>query len=310
MIAIPPSRFRGGRAKYRVLHRSVHRPEPWGVASPVCGELSGLRFVSCCDCLRFARRGVTISTMSDPGLTLETESDLVNYIVAAGENGAVDAKAPMKWEDVQVKASLAHDIAAFANSEGGGAIVIGKSQLEDNTFELTGLNADESASFDTANVANWVNSRFEPPIDFTCYSVVHEKKTFVVIKAREFAEIPSICTKECTVEKKRLLECGALYVRTNSGSSTKLQTRDQLVALIARAVVKKQDQLREIFDRVLSGRSAENKPTDAAQFGVASASLFDQLQGEVGENSGLGGWEVSIHGERFERRWNTVAELM
>lgn len=244
-------------------------------------------------------------------IDLLASDDLRRYIEATGENGLVDAKRAMKWDDVEAKASLARDIVAFANSEGGGAIVVGKKELDDGTFEIDELTEDQSASFDTTAVADWINSRFEPAIAFTCHRVLYEGKRVVVIVVSEFSELPTICVKQCQVpDKGNLIQRGEIIVRSENGSSTRLQTRDQLATLISRALLKREDRLREIFDRVITGRTAESKPTDESKFDQQVLEIETSLKPDIDQTSKLGEWRFVIHGERFERKWHSVSELI
>jgi hypothetical protein len=240
-------------------------------------------------------------------LTLE---ELRSFIAATGEDGNVDAKQAVTWEDAETKAGLAADIAAFANTEGGGVIVIGKEQQEDGTFKISGMTKEQASSFDTTAVASWVNERFAPAISFTCHSIDYEGKLVVVIEVSEFATMPVICVKPCYIagKKRDAVRRGAIYVRDDSGSSTEIQTRDQVAAVVGRAVVKQQDRLREIFDSVLAGRTASAKPTDEAQFATQADQVEKHLLQGI-SNSNHGAWRFTIHVESFARIWNSAAEL-
>lgn len=216
----------------------------------------------------------------------------------------------MKWDAVEAKAALARDIVAFGNSEGGGAIVIGKKELDDGTFEIDGLTPEQSSSFDTAAVAAWINARFEPAVVFTCHRVLYDGKRVVVILINEFNELPAICVKECHVSGKGdLISRGEIIIRTQSGASTKLQTREQLSSLIARAVLKREDQLREIFDRVVTGRAAENKPTDESRFMTSAREVESALVCDLANVTNLGAWRFQMHSDTFEPKWSTPQDL-
>jgi predicted HTH transcriptional regulator len=146
---------------------------------------------------------------------------LRRYVESTGENGFVDSKAACAWEGEEVRASLTKDIVAFANSGGGGAIVIGKEALPDGRFNITGVTESQAASFDTTRVGNWINERFDPPVVLTCSSYRAGEQTVVVIEVDEFGEQPSMCTKECgTNRDKWQLKQGAIYVRSRRNFAT------------------------------------------------------------------------------------------
>jgi hypothetical protein len=235
-----------------------------------------------------------------------TYEEVNRYINAAGENNFVDAKGPCSWEDDKTKAALAKDIAAFSNSEGGGAIVIGKSETDEGKFEFTGLTADQCKSFDTTKVAQWVNNHFSPPIRLTCCPTNYDEKSFIVIVVTEFANQPAICTRDCDrrPDGKFNLAKGTIYVRTENAESSPLQAPDQVSRLVGRAVVKQQRQLREMFDSVLAGHNTVRIPTDQEQFNALRETVqHDLLEGReraVDE----GGWKLILHPDTFEARWD------
>ena len=110
-----------------------------------------------------------------------TNEELARWVRTSSENDYVDAKGPMTWDGADASASLAKDIAAFANSRDGGVIVVGKSEADDGSFSYDGLSPEQAASFDTTKVGQWVNSRFAPPIRLACHQVEVSGGRFVVI---------------------------------------------------------------------------------------------------------------------------------
>jgi len=108
-----------------------------------------------------------------PGLSVPAPENLIRWIECSGESDNIDAKGPMKWDGQANSAALAKDIAAFCNSPDGGVIVVGKSETAPGKFESTGLTPEEAGSFETTRVANWINSRFSPPISLVCYRQEH-----------------------------------------------------------------------------------------------------------------------------------------
>jgi hypothetical protein len=242
--------------------------------------------------------------------SVPTREEITRYLNAAGENGYVDAKGPCSWDDDATKASLAKDIVAFSNSEGGGAIVVGKSETAGGQFELSGLSPDQCKSFDTTKVAQWVNSRFSPSIRLTCCPAVHVEKSFVVIVVSEFNDKPAVCTRDTfkRTDGKFELAKGTIYVRTDSAESAPLQTPEQVSRLIGRAVVKQQTQLRGILDAVLAGRTSRSVPTDEEQF----AQQLQLVQSDLLEDIKVkdqGAWTFELHPDTFEQKWNSIDEL-
>ena len=147
----------------------------------------------------------------------EFSDDFLRQIITnTAENDNVDAKGPMAFSDAVERAGLAKDIAAFANSNNGGWLVIGKSQAASGQFTLEGVSEEQAASFETTAVARWVNNRFAPEIQLECRRVEHEGKPFIVIRINEFDDVPVICTKRCddpNNAKKPILDVGCVYIR-------------------------------------------------------------------------------------------------
>lgn len=234
--------------------------------------------------------------------------ELARWIAAAGEDKFIDAKGPVFWDGADTSASLAKDIAALANSRDGGVIVIGKSEAPDGSFTYTGLTPEQSASFETTKVGQWVNARFEPPVYLACYHAEYLSKRFVVIVVREFEDVPTLCIRsfqEAGNPKNHLLREGTLYVRNQNAESKPMQSVSELRALIGLATRKKGDELMPHFNAMLQG-----KPPTLAQ----NPSQFEQeIQGvrrELKLDNGKAGWWMFFRPEKYiGNRWPTSRDL-
>lgn len=228
--------------------------------------------------------------------------ELLRLVKSSGENSNVDAKAAMAWDEGnEASAELARDMAAFANSRDGGAIVIGKSQ-KDGGFEYGGVTAEQAASFDTTRVANWVNSRFNPPVNLTCHTVELDGKPFVVIVIAEFGDIPALCVKNFDSQSnkgKLVLRSGALYVRTLNAESAQLGTPDQLRELIGMATGKRADEMFATFQAILKGKPLVAPPSDEEQFAAELATVKSAVEGEIKDGLDAGGCCMSFHPSNF-----------
>jgi hypothetical protein len=238
-----------------------------------------------------------------------TAEQIALFVKATGEDDFVDAKAPCSWHGDD-RASLAKDIAAFANSGGGGAIVIGKRELENNSFEYAGIDEEQQKSFDTTKVAQWVNNHFKPDVRLVCHNIKLDSKRYTVITVAEFGDTPHICTKTYQNERSEvILRDGTIYVRTANAQSAPLSTPEQVSNLISRAFVKRKDQLRELLDSVLTGHTTRSVPTDeehfAKQLHVVESDLLNGIKGDKNQ----GAWRLVIHPETFVQRWQSPREL-
>jgi hypothetical protein len=239
-----------------------------------------------------------------------SREELLKLIEASGEDDNVDAKAPMLWDEREASAALSKDFAAFANSRDGGAIVIGKSE-RDGGFDYVGVTAEQAKSFDTTRVANFVNSRFNPPINLTCHSVERDGKQFIVIVVSEFRDIPALCIKNVEQKPKgHILRSGALYVRTANAESAQLGMPDQLRELIGMATSKRADEMLTTFHAMLQGRPLVAPPDDRELFEKHFAAVRESVEAPVLDKMAKGGWSMTFHPSRFDvRRFSDIDEL-
>ncbi len=253
-----------------------------------------------------------MSKSNQPRVTT-IESDLDRYIKASGESSHIDAKGPMKWDKCRDSAELAKDVAAFANSRDGGAVVIGKSELETGKFEYTGLTPEEAASYDTTNVARWVNNRFSPPIHLICHQRELEGKRFVVIEVAEFDEMPAICMKELQDPQdpqKLLLRKGEIYVRTANAESAPLQSVEDLRRLIGMATSKRGNEMLKMFGAMLKGQPFLPSTSDEEQLDEELERIKEGVGEAYRERAKSGGWELVVRPVQYEaERWAQREQL-
>jgi hypothetical protein len=237
---------------------------------------------------------------------------LLAFIETVAENNHIDAKAPLQWDGASKSAELAKDIAAFCNSRDGGVIVIGRREVSAGQFDYSGLSTAEAQSFDTTKVANWVNSRFSPPIPLTCHRVERAGKLFVAITIQEFPDIPVMCVKsfqDPSDPKRPILREGAIYIRNHNAESKPLQTVEEWRALIGLATRKQGDELLSRFSALLAGHTlAEQQPSANEQFANERQQVWTDL--DLIPNDKEGGWWLSFHPGRYDSgRWPSLEQL-
>jgi hypothetical protein len=235
------------------------------------------------------------------------------YIGATSEASFVDAKRACSWNDNDTKASLARDIAGLANSKGGGALVIGKREV-DGRIELESLNDEQRTSFEVTKVAKWINNHFKPSIQLTCHPIEHDGHELLVIKVDEFLQTPVMCIKGYQRDDgKHILEVGAIYVRTDDVETAKLLSPEQFRELVRRAAIKHQEEMREMFSQVLSGKLAANTPTDKEQFALSAKQVATDLTEGQCSGTEFSGWILMLHPGTFEKRWigfNALSDVL
>jgi schlafen family protein len=235
--------------------------------------------------------------------------NLAHWIELSGESDFVDAKSAMIWDGADASASLAKDIASFANSRDGGVIVIGKAERDDGAYEYAGVSADQATSFDTTTVAQWVNARFSPPIRLACYQAEIKGRTFVVIVVQEFDDIPILCIKsyqQSTNPKNHLLREGTIYIRNQNAESKPITTVDELRNLIGLATRKRGDELLSHFEAMLKGRSPISLPSTPDPF----VEEVQQVQRDLKCDLSNGGWWMAFHPQHHSGvRWTSPETL-
>ena len=202
--------------------------------------------------------------MESNGISWSMDDEALSKIVRQqSETDGLDFKGPIVWDGGQTSAELAKDIVAFANSRGGGVIVIGVSESTAGCFDRVGLSPDQARTFDTTDIGKWISSRFSPSIAIACFHTTVDGKQFVVIQVQEFDDIPIICIKDFQIpdSTKLVLRKGTIYTRNQNSESTSLQTADELRRLIGLATAKRADELVARIRAVIVGEPKQ--PPDA-----------------------------------------------
>lgn len=243
-----------------------------------------------------------------PGPSVPATEHLIRWIECSGESDNIDAKGPMKWDGQANSAALAKDIAAFCNSLDGGVIVVGKREKAPGDFENTGLTPEEADSFETTRVANWLNSRFSPPIRLACYRQDHLGKTFLVITVEQFDDIPAFCVKSFQDPKdnrNHILREGAIYVRNQNAESKPVGTVDEWRALIGLATKQRGDDFLAMFNAMLKGKPLVPQPSDEEQLQRELSQVWEDLGLAQSQKQTLGAWWMSFSpGTYNPRRWS------
>lgn len=236
-----------------------------------------------------------------------TPTEINRFIEAIGESDSIDGKGPMLWDGLAASASLAKDIAAFANSRDGGILVLGKPEVEPGKFQLVGLSNEQANSFETTKVANWINSRFGPPLRLVCHRHEYQGLTFIVITVSEFEDVPHICTKsfqDPDNPKKHLLREGSLYVRGSNAESAPISGVEQLRTLIGLATAKRGQEMLAHFEAMLKGRSLISTPNDEELFQRERETICEGLAPSFQQAISEGAWSLYVHPEKYDaERW-------
>lgn len=156
----------------------------------------------------------------------------------------------------------ARTIAAFANTKGG-YLVFG---VEDKPRRVIGLQGDDFENLDPADVANFLNQRFMPEIDFDQH--IHEiaNQSIGLLYIHESSGKPVVCSANCGKEVKE----GDIMYRYR-GRTQRIRYPELREMLNYR-----QEQERKQWLRLFKS---------AAKFGVQNSALLDLKTGELNGGS-------------------------
>ena len=183
----------------------------------------------------------------------------------------------MPWADLQigiVKAAL-----AFANTRGGGYIVIGMEPLANGRYEMEGMTSEHLAGYALDDVQSFVNRHAAPFVSLDAMQHEYDGKTFFVIAVDPFEDVPVICTSGAEglqlaafyTRGSRDLQLAAIYTRSRRViSSAPIGNPDDMRALIDLATDRSVARLRA---RGLLPPLAAGVPIDEDRFGEQERSI-------------------------------------
>lgn len=196
----------------------------------------------------------------------------IDALIARGREAPnLEYKRSMPWRDLQigiVKAAL-----AFANTRGGGYIVIGMTQLPGDRYEPDGMAPEHLGEYTLDSVQEFVNSYAAPFVSLDAVQHEHGGKTFFVIAVDPFEDVPVICTRGSGDDLRQ----AALYTRSRRViSSAPIDNPEDMRALIDLATDRSVARLRA---RGLLPPVAAGIPSDEDRFGEQERSI--EQEGEA-----------------------------
>ncbi len=181
---------------------------------------------------------------------------------------------------------IAKGIAAMANNELGGVILVG---VDDNGA-ITGVDTDRLATYKDTEVLQFVNRQFEPPVSAVLHHVDCDGKTVVAIEVKEFEEDPHVARSAGNGE----YVAGDIIVRGKENKSTKAN-HERVRNVLARAMWKKREDLIANLSRVFTGALPAPDLSDEAT--VQRQNESDILEREDEVSRGLfqyGRWTLGV----------------
>jgi hypothetical protein len=176
-----------------------------------------------------------------------------------GEHRNVDFKAASSWAG-EDRAKLTADILAMSNTPGGGLLIVGVAENAAKRLELPGLDDAQVRSFDTTDVASFVNQYAEPQARLTVEKPIVEGHAIVLVRVEEFSETPLIATRaldytDRSGKQRTAFPAGAVLIRTKAAQTTVIKSAEDMRDLVKRAVLKSKDDLLLGFRQLLESEA-------------------------------------------------------
>jgi len=126
-------------------------------------------------------------------------TDWKSIIYRGIESDELDYKAAQNWHKLSRggRAKFARHCIAMANTKGGYVVVGVGEDINGQPSVFTGLDEEESRSFDPTDVGTFINRFADPAVDFTVERPMVDGKRFVVFVIRRFRTVPHVCTSSC-----------------------------------------------------------------------------------------------------------------
>ena len=162
------------------------------------------------------------------------EQELEDLIRYPNEERHLEFKGTIYW-DGDIRAKITKSIMALANLKDGGWIIIGKEEQPDRSFKDTGMEQRDFDSFDSDCVKAYVYERTEPPVNFQIIKKIYDNKKFILIKVKEFDQLPIMCKKSY----EPIIYAGNIYVRSKGKpESIRVPRDDEMREIIQNAIDK------------------------------------------------------------------------
>lgn len=167
------------------------------------------------------------------------------------EGDNLDFKAAMAFTGYE-RASLSVDMAAMANTQDGGLLVIGVT----NDRAVQGLTLEQLQSFDTTKVHNYLQTRFAPCPKVSMRTLDESGRYVLLLTIHEFDVDPVLGIRTISARKDgddvTISREGDLWIR-DGGASTRIQTESAMRSLISRALRAHADEVSRSVYQIIRG---------------------------------------------------------
>lgn len=142
----------------------------------------------------------------------ESDQTLFYLIEYPNEERYLEFKESIPWDRKENSVNIIKAILALSNLKDGGWIVIGKTELPDGSYVLTGMELSDFETYDSDQMKDFINKYADPYVTFSLRKTEYKGKKFMLIKVEEFEEVPVICKRDYG----DILHKGWVYVRSRT----------------------------------------------------------------------------------------------
>jgi hypothetical protein len=175
-------------------------------------------------------------------------SDQFSQLLSIGyELRGIEYKGPAPRSDNYIFSEVTKAAIGLSNTRGGGLVIIGVSD-HNGVLTPTGLTPADLQTWRYDDIAAGFAEYADPSISFDREIVDFEGKSFIILKIKEFSEIPILCKKSFSFNKDKsnptskaedILRKGACYVRSwRKPETTEIPTLEDMRSLIEISVEK------------------------------------------------------------------------
>jgi len=178
----------------------------------------------------------------------------LNEILNKNETRKNEFKGDEAFKD-NFKAHLTFCIGAFANTSGGGNIIVG---IKDGIPpEIIGVSEQNISSYDPTVINQYMKERLQPVPKFDIVILTHEDRKVIIINVKEFDDIPILVIKDIESPIKKYAKKAEILIRTESSECKRIDSPDDMRDLIQRSLIKRSDILLKDIKAIMTGEQKE-----------------------------------------------------
>jgi predicted HTH transcriptional regulator len=149
--------------------------------------------------------------MADQNLTSEELRDLLDF---GSEQTSVEFKQGGPRSDQLLFGKTLRAMLAMANHRGGGLVVLGIAEDEvTRSLRPGAMSSDDLLTWNKEHLADAVAPYADPHLEFATSHCDLDGLRFLVIRIKEFSDVPVLCKKQLTVRGDVYIREGACLVR-------------------------------------------------------------------------------------------------